>query len=435
MKLNLADKELKSKTKLKSHSYWVTDTIQPRLLLKVQTSGRRVFHWSQGYVDGIRKRPKLAKYEDTTASIMRADVDKKNKLMSQDINPFATDLQRLTLGMFLIDIYMPKQEPTIAKDGTKLGLSEKEYKNRLSMINAHIKDGIGKVLLKDMSYPTVSKFLDKLALHSPTQCKNVRFFLIAAWKEALRQHSQNLRLPNFFEMWDIKTLSKRIKHNQKPPRPLDQDLGEGVALYNAIEKVIETSPLIARCIKLQTLLVIRKMHCAGLKFDDIKKDAKTKQSYVEKVFKNEKIPIYFGESSLALLAEIKDQHKKLGLVKFKYLFPRFKNGRYVDEHISDDNIKQVYEGRGHGKAGANSILGIASKTAPTLLGTKDIPKFTLHDLRDTADQQTDNEDSQYALGHKNAQTSERSYRAIEKTKMSAVADKREKAMQEILKSE
>ena len=35
----------------------------------------------------------------------------------------------------------------------------------------------------------------------------------------------------------------------------------------------------------------------------------------------------------------------------------------------------------------------------------------------------------------NAQTSERSYRAIEKTKMSAVADKREKAMQEILKSE
>jgi len=433
MKLNLASKDITTKTPPKDHAYYVSDTVERRLLLKVHPSGVRSYHWSQGYVHGVRKRPQLERFEDTQASTMRKKVQEYNHQMSEGNNPFSADLQKLTLTMFLEDIFMPqKQLPHTASDGTRLGISMTEYKNRLSMINAHIKSSIGKTLLKDMTYPAVDTFLTSVARKSPTQAKNIRIFLTDAWREALRQHS-SLRLPNFFEMWDIKTLSKRIKQNKTDNRPLRVDLGEGVAMYNAIETAIDTSPLIARCIKLIYLTSVRKMSMAELRFEDIKYDETEKKYYAQKIWKDEEATLFFGEESMKVIEEVKQKHKDLNLVKFQHLFPQFKNERYIDTPITADQMRVIYEGSGHGKI--KGILGEAGKEAPTLLGTKDIPKFTLHDFRDTVASHTKGEDSQHSLGHKHIATTEEHYKKQLKANMSKVASVREATMTNILKDQ
>ena len=436
MKLNLASKDIKAKTPPKKNSYYVSDTVERRLLLKVHPLNKegvcvRSYHWSQGIVLGVRKRPQLARLEETTTSIMRNEVQVKNRQMSDGINPYAEDLKKLTLNMFLMEVFMPDhQQPTVAKDGTKLGVSEAEYKNRMSMINAHIKEGIGKVLIKEMTYQAVDKFLRAVAVKSPSQARNIRVFLVDAWRQALREH-QDLRLPNFFQMWDIKNLNKKIKKNKKKKRPLEDV--EGPAIYNAIEKAIKESPLIARCIKLISLTTTRKMNVAELTFDDIKLDKASKKYYFDNSKQDDPVPIFLGDDSQALLDEIKQVHKDLGLVSFKHLFPQFKNGRYVDVAITDSMLRTVWEGSGHGKI--YGILGDAAKEAPTLLGTNTIPKFTLHNLRDTAATYTDGEDSQLSLGHKHMATTEESYKKLLKSKMAATSDVREGAMKGILKKD
>tara|TARA_R100000781_G_C4076196_1_gene126170 strand:- start:193 stop:1506 length:1314 start_codon:yes stop_codon:yes gene_type:complete len=437
MKLNLASKDIKAKTPPKKNSYYVADTVERRLLLKVHPLNKdgvcvRSYHWSQGKVLGVRKRPQLARLEETTTSIMRNEVQVKNRQSSDGINPYAEDLKKLTFNMFLMEVFMPnKQQPTVAKDGTRLGVSEAEYKNRMSMINAHIKEGIGKVLVKDMTYQVVDGFLSAVAIKSPSQARNIRVFLVDAWREALRQH-QDLRLPNFFQMWDIKNLNKKIKKNKKAIRPLE-DI-EGPAIYNAIEKAIEESSLIGRCVKMISLVTTRKMNVAKLMFDDVKLDKASKKYYFDNSKQQDNpVPIFLGEDSQALLEEIKQVHRDLGLVSFKHIFPQFKNGRYVDVPITDSMLRTVWEGSGHGKI--YGILGDAAKEAPTLLGTKTIPKFTLHDFRDTAATYTDGENSQLSLGHKHMATTEDSYKKILKSKMSVVAAAREGAMKGILKKD
>ena len=429
MKLNLASDDVKTKTRPKKNSYYVTDTVEGRLQLKIHPSGVRTYHYAQGIVHGVRKRPKLARFEETTASIMRSKVREYNHQQSKGLNPFAEDLEKLTLGMFLEDVFMPeKQKPTFGSDGTRFGVSEKEYKNRMSMINAHIRDGIGKILLKEMSYAAVDAFMRKVSIKSATQARNIRVFLIDAWREALRRH-ENLRLPNYFEMYDIKSLNKQIRKNSKGKRPLDKI--EGPAIHAAIEAAIEDEPFIARCIKLISLLTTRKMDLATLRFESIEYDKDAEKYYFENY--NEKSDdqyTYFGKESAAILEEIKLLHKQKNLIKFQHLFPQFKNGRYVDKHITEGMLRTVWEGSGHGKI--TGILGKAAETAPTLLGTKKLPKFTLHDFRDTAATYTEEEDSQYALGHTNPDTTRQSYRKILKGKFADVSDRREGAMKSIL---
>ena len=57
-----------------------------------------------------------------------------------------------------------------------------------------------------------SRFMRKVSIKSATQARNIRVFLIDAWREALRRH-ENLRLPNYFEMYDIKReLETQTRH-------------------------------------------------------------------------------------------------------------------------------------------------------------------------------------------------------------------------------
>ena len=433
-KLNLASEEIKKKTPPRSNAYYVTDTQEGRLLLKVHPSGVRSYHYSQGYVHGKRKRPVLAKFNETTASIMRKKVQEYNRLASEGINPFSEDLQKLTLEMFLLDHFMPnKQQPKIGADGVRYqGISEREYKNRMSMINAHIKGSIGSIRLRDMTYATVDNWLTEVSQKSSTQARNIRIFLVDAWREALRKHS-DLRLPNFFEMWDIKTLTKKIKAAAPDPRPLNEDQDEGTAMYNAIEAAIDGQPLIARCIKLIYLMTTRKSDIATLQWDQIIFDKKREQYYFKETQEKDSEPLkYFGTASYAVIEELREVHKNLGLIAYKNIFPKFDRDRgiYIDKPITDAMLRTVFEGSGHGKI--TGILGAAGAVAPTLLGTNRIPKFTLHNFRDTVGTYLEGDEGQLALGHKSAQTTEQHYRAILRKQLAENADVREQTMMEVV---
>ncbi len=424
--INLGSDDIIGKTPPKAQSYYVTDTVEGKLKLKVHPSGKRTYHYDQGVIHGVRKRPSLAGFKETTVSIMRKKVREYNNLASNDINPFSEDLSKLTLTMFLEDIFMPeKQMPSVGADGTRHGVSEREYKNRMSMINAHIRGGIGKMLLKDMSYMAVEAFFRKVEQKTATQARNIRVFLIDAWKEALRRFDNLQGHPNYFQMIDVKRLNKAIRQKAKDKRPLNQE--EGTAIYNAIQNAIEEEPFIARCIKLISLLAVRKMDAMNLKFEDIQKDKTSGQLYFSAYNdKGGEDFIFFGENSSAVLDEIKKLHKEKSLVAFKYVFPKIKHDRYVDEPITDGMVRTVFEGSGHGII--TGILGEAGKEAPTLLGTNKIPKFTLHNFRHTTSSQLEGRDAQLALGHKNASTTEEHYKKTLKSDLAANAPKREAAI-------
>ena len=71
VKLNLAREDIKAKTPPKKWEYYVTDTVEGRLLMRVYPSGKRAFHYSNGLVDdGVkgkkRNRPVLAAFDETT---------------------------------------------------------------------------------------------------------------------------------------------------------------------------------------------------------------------------------------------------------------------------------------------------------------------------------------------------------------------------------
>ena len=439
VKLNLAREDIKAKTPVKDYIYFVTDTSEGRLLLRVYPSGHRAFHYSNGYVvsgkGGKKKhRPVLAKFEEATVSAMRKKVQEYNRVRSNGGNPFAADLQMLTLNIFLDDHFMPnKQRPSFNSDGIRIaGVSAKEYKNRLSMINKHIRPAIGAIKLKDMNYIAVDEFLTDVQKKTATQARNIRVFLIDAWREALRSHS-DLRLPNFFEMWDIKALNKVIKSTSKDARPLDEDKGEGTAMFNAIEASIETNKLIARCIKLIYLTSSRKSDISSLQWEQIEYDKDREKYFFKETQEKDSEPLkYFGPDSVKLIEEIRNVHKEHGLVKFKHVFPQLdkKRGVYVDKAITESMLRTVFEGSGHGKI--SGILGAAAKEAPTLLGTNKIPKFTLHDFRDTVGSNMSAEEGQLALGHKSKTTTEQYYKQILKKQLAENSDAREATITSIL---
>jgi integrase len=442
VKLNLAREDIKAKTPPKKYEYFVTDTVEGRLLMRIYPSGKRAFHYSNGLVDdGVkgkkRNRPVLAAFEETTVSAMRKKVQEYNRRRSNNENPFAADLQKLTLNIFLDSHFMPKKQmpvfKTINNKSVRVaGVSEREYRNRMSMINKHIRPAIGEIKLKDMTYSHVDQFLTHVKNSSMTQARNIRVFLIDAWKEALRQHS-DLNKPNFFEMWDIKALNDSIEKAKKDKRPLDVDLDEGTAMYNAIEAAIETNPLIARCIKLIYLTASGKGDIRTLQWDQIEFDKNREMHYFKEIQEKKREQLkYFGTDSWALIQELKEVHKQLNLVGYTNIFPQFKRneGVYVDKPITEAMLRTVFEGSGHGKI--TGILGAAGSEAPTLLGTNKIPKFTLHNFRDTAASGISTEEGQLALGHKSKTTTEQYYKEILKKELSANANVREGNITSIL---
>jgi len=467
--------------------YFVTDSIQSHLKLRVMQQGSKTFFYDYMW-NGTRCRQRLGTLSDNnkdgiTPSEARKlvgsyEVRRKGMPPRHPLSTEAPDVKGITLNSHFEDWSNDSDiKPHKTSSGMQDGMLPEVFKQQVDRYNRHIRDvvtccGCKKVLRFPEHYnegklPSVCPHNE---LYNQVKCTSIKFDTeksigglalttlstpeIKVWFDNIRKRTAteaiktlNLAkqivthlllnnedmanaMPNRFGNIKQKKLNEKLaEHRKENITPLSEE--EFKALWNACD----TAPnrVEGLFIKFVMASSLRGISVARMQFKDIEK-VKGGYQYTAKMKKN-LVTIRFNALEESIYKEVQSIRKQEKYNNHSdYVFPKYKRNLLSEvigineKMMTNSDIDRIWKGRSTKQIKNKLVLNKNGGIRGLAMETEtSIGKRGLHDIRDTYASFEDltSQDVAYLLGHKLGTVAEKSYTKLDTKHWQKVADLRE----------
>ena len=330
-------------------------------------------------------------------------------------DPFSMNVKEITLSNYF-ETYLEHKDikPSKARDGSRLGVSETELRERKYKFEKYIRNSdVGQVPLVSLKKSKVQEWYDNIKHIAPTQALRTLWLASHITEYACKSNDELDNVSgNIFKRIDTKADRKKI-NKKRQHRPIQPN--EIKAIFKACEEW--DKPLDALYVQFIMHTGSRGKPVRELLKEDIVWNKQYKCHYFTAFMKHEDKTIAFTPELENIYQQILKAHKDMRIIS-KYLFPsidyRGRNIAVRNQHMNKQDLRRLWTGT----KGNGGIRKLASQYAPSVMGVKenntrlieefgewkrDYKPIGLHDIRDTFATATD-----VALGTKLIQNNQES---------------------------